>query len=163
MPAPRSLDGAVVAVVGVHGGLGAAIAEELRSRGARVVGAGRNNTDVIVDLRDAAAGNVLVDAVHSSHGRLDGVVNAAGIVGFGNLADTDDVVAGVVRLAADRVVRDLQLDARHASSVEDRQGFAQAIAWLKTQSEQLSERSTREAAVDQLLPWLNQHAEGRGA
>ena len=74
-------------------------------------------------------------------------------------ADTDDVVAGVVRLAADRVVRDLQLDARHASSVEDRQGFAQAIAWLKTQSEQLSERSTREAAVDQLLPWLNQHAE----
>jgi hypothetical protein len=27
----------------------------------------------------------------------------------------------------------------------------------------LSERSTREAAVDQLLPWLNQHAEGRGA
>ena len=92
MPAPRSLDGAVVAVVGVHGGLGAAIAEELRSRGARVVGAGRNNTDVIVDLRDAAAGNVLVDAVHSSHGRLDGVVNAAGIVGFGNLADTDAVV-----------------------------------------------------------------------
>ena len=78
-------------------------------------------------------------------------------------ADTDDVVAGVVRLATDRVVRDLQLDARHASSVEDRQGFAQAIAWLKTQSEQLSERSTREAAVDQLLPWLNQHAEGRGA
>ena len=58
-------------------------------------------------------------------------------------ADTDDVVAGVVRLAADRVVRDLQLDARHASSVEDRQGFAQAIAWLKTQSEQLSERSAR--------------------
>ena len=38
-------------------------------------------------------------------------------------ADTDDVVAGVVRLAADRVVRDLQLDARHASSVEDRQGL----------------------------------------
>ncbi|HAB57644.1 MAG: DNA primase [Acidimicrobiaceae bacterium] len=78
-------------------------------------------------------------------------------------ADADDVVAGVVRLAADRVVRDLQLDARHASSVEDRHGFAQAIAWVKTQSEQLSERSTREAAVDQLLPWLNQHAEGRGA
>ena len=78
-------------------------------------------------------------------------------------ADADDVVAGVVRLATDRVIRDLQIDARRAVSTEDRQGFAQAIAWLKTQAEQLAETTTREAAVSQLLPWLNQHAEGRGA
>ncbi len=76
-------------------------------------------------------------------------------------AETDDVVAGLVRNTADRVVRDLQLDARRASTPEDRQGFATAIAWVKTQTEQLSERDTREGAVAQLLPWLIQHAEGR--
>ncbi|MEM8619763.1 MAG: SDR family oxidoreductase [Actinomycetota bacterium] len=92
MPAPRSLEGAVVAVVGVHGGLGAPIADELRSRGAHVIGAGRRDAEVLIDLRDAAAGHVLVEAARSGYGHLDGVVNAAGIVGFGNLADTDDVV-----------------------------------------------------------------------
>ncbi len=78
-------------------------------------------------------------------------------------AEADDVVAGLVRNTADRVVRDLQLDARRASSPEDRQGFATAIAWVKTQTEQLSDRETREGAVAQLLPWLIQHAEGREA
>ncbi len=76
-------------------------------------------------------------------------------------AETDDVVAGVVRLSADRVVRDLQHRARRAESVADRQGFATAIAWVKTQTEGLAERNTREAAVAQLLPWLIQNAEGR--
>lgn len=76
-------------------------------------------------------------------------------------AETDDVVAGVVRLAADRVVRDLQHRTRMAQSAEDRQGFATAIAWVKTQTEGLAERNTREAAVAQLLPWLMANAEGR--
>ena len=76
-------------------------------------------------------------------------------------AETEDVIAGLVRNTADRVARDLQLDARHASTMEDRQGYATAIAWLKNQTEQLSERTSREAAIAQLLPWLIQHAEGR--
>ncbi len=75
-------------------------------------------------------------------------------------AETDDVVAGVVRLAADRVVRDLQHRARMADSVDDRQSFATAIAWVKNQTEGLAERTTREAAVTQLLPWLIQNAGG---
>jgi len=75
-------------------------------------------------------------------------------------ADTDDVIAGLVRLSADRVLRDLQHRARAATSTEDRQGFATAIAWVKTQTEGLAERTTREAAVGQLLPWLIQNAEG---
>jgi len=76
-------------------------------------------------------------------------------------AEADDVVAGVVRLSADRVVRDLQHRTRLAESPDDRQGFATAIAWVKTQTEGLAERNTREAAVTQLLPWLIQNAEGR--
>ncbi len=75
-------------------------------------------------------------------------------------AETDDVVAGVVRLSADRVVRDLQHRARMADSVDDRQSFATAIAWVKNQTEGLAERTTREAAVTQLLPWLIQNAGG---
>ncbi len=77
--------------------------------------------------------------------------------------DVDDALAGVARLAADRVLRDLQREARSATTIEDRQGFAAAIAWVKLQAERLAERDSREPALDQLLPWLIDHLEGRGA
>ncbi len=92
MAAPRELDGAVVAVVGATGGLGSEIADELTRRGAVVVRAARSGGDAIVDVRDANAGAAVVDAAVAAHGRLDGVVIAAGIVAFGPLAETDDVV-----------------------------------------------------------------------
>ncbi len=76
-------------------------------------------------------------------------------------SDTDDILSGVARLAADRVLRDLQRDARNAQSTEDRQGFAAAIVWVKTHSENLAERDARGPALDQLLPWLIDHLEGR--
>jgi len=49
-------------------------------------------TTVRLDLRDAESGAALVRAALDAHGRLDGVVNAAGVVAFGTLAETDDVV-----------------------------------------------------------------------
>jgi len=76
-------------------------------------------------------------------------------------AEIDDVLAGLARGTADWVLRDLQRSARNASADTDREGYAAAISWLKTQTELLAERSTREAAIDQLLPWLIEHAEGR--
>jgi NAD(P)-dependent dehydrogenase (short-subunit alcohol dehydrogenase family) len=101
-PASRPLSGMVVAVVGGSGGLGAPIARTLAKRGAQVVLAGRSSQRlaavgidgaeiVELDIRDSAGGDQLVAAATSRWGRLDGVVNAAGIVAFGNLADTDDV------------------------------------------------------------------------
>ncbi len=78
-------------------------------------------------------------------------------------AEADDVIAGVVRLAADRILRDLQRGARRADMVEDRQGFAAAIAWVKMQTENLAERDSRGPALEQLLPWLVRELEGRGA
>jgi len=78
-------------------------------------------------------------------------------------ADLDDVLAGVARLAADRVLHDLQREARGATSTNDRQGFASAIAWVKSQTENLAERDSRVPALDQLLPWLIDRLEGRGA
>jgi NAD(P)-dependent dehydrogenase (short-subunit alcohol dehydrogenase family) len=101
MAEPRALTGSVVAVVGASGVLGSGMARLLAERGAHVVAAGPHPerlavalpgvVSVELDLRDASAGDRLVDAVSQRFGRLDGLVNAAGIVGFGPLADTDDI------------------------------------------------------------------------
>ena len=80
-------------------------------------------------------------------------------------AELDDVLAGLARLSGSRVMIDLQHEARVAVDPGDRLRFSEAIAWLKTQTELLSERDTREAAVGQLLLWLIEHgisAERRG-
>jgi len=91
----------VIAVIGASGGLGAPISRLLIQRGAHVVAAARDQPrldaaglgcpTVSLDLRDPQAGDVLLSVVLDRFGRLDGVVNAAGLVAFGALADTDDV------------------------------------------------------------------------
>ena len=108
MPAERSgrRDGdPVAAVVGATGGLGSAIARELGGRGHRLVLAGRDrarlealtrelpgSTAVLLDVRDPDAGDHLVAALGDEPGRLDVLVNAAGVVAFATLADTPDIV-----------------------------------------------------------------------
>ena len=102
--AARNLHGSVVAVVGASGGLGSAIAAQLDDRGATLILAGprpdrlaqaavgMSRGDAVVvpcDLRDARSGEAIVDAANA-FGRLDGVVNAAGVVAFGSLLDTAD-------------------------------------------------------------------------
>ena len=91
MVAVRELNGAVVVVIGATGGLGAVIVDELRLRGAHVLGAGRRGPDIELDLRDSRAGEALIRGALGTQGRLDGIVNAAGIVAFGNLTDTAEV------------------------------------------------------------------------
>jgi cyclic-di-GMP-binding biofilm dispersal mediator protein len=125
-PARRSLDGAVIAVIGITGGLGSAIARVLTERGAIVIGASRtadgSGADTVtMDLRDPDAGAALVTAAIESHGRLDGVINAAGIVAFGDLLDTDDVVIEEVFLTD--VLGPLWLMKRVAPALADSKGF----------------------------------------
>lgn len=96
MPQQRDLNGRVVAVIGATGGLGSALVTALRSRGTQVIEVSRAghadiSADVHADLRDAGAGDALVEYATATHGRLDGVVVAAGIVAFGDLADTSDI------------------------------------------------------------------------
>jgi short-subunit dehydrogenase len=81
----------VIAVVGATGALGHLIAEELRDRGATVLGAGRSGPDIVLDIRDSRAGEALVRQALGTQGHLDGVVIASGIVAFGNLVDTDPI------------------------------------------------------------------------
>lgn len=102
---PLKTDNPVVAIVGANGGLGSAMARELAQRGARLLLTARTEEAVrdlqtelpetavaILDIRDPEAGDRLVDVATSHFGRLDVLVNAAGIVAFGNLADTPDLV-----------------------------------------------------------------------
>ena len=98
----RSLEGASIVVAGATGGIGRQIARQLAERGARLTltardpsaldALGIDATLVPADLRDSRAGNRIVDAALAANGRLDGLVNAAGIVAFGSLIETDDVV-----------------------------------------------------------------------
>ena len=101
--ADRSLDGASVVVVGASGGLGRHIARQLADCGALLTLAARDRAAlealgldapvVTADIRDAEAGAMIVDAALAARGRIDGLVNAAGVVAFGSLADTgDDVI-----------------------------------------------------------------------
>ena len=97
-----SLDSSVIAVVGATGELGSRVARLLAERGASLILVGRDATkleglglpgmQVVADLTDAGCGDAVADAARSASGRLDGVVNAAGVVAFGPLADTPDEV-----------------------------------------------------------------------
>jgi NAD(P)-dependent dehydrogenase (short-subunit alcohol dehydrogenase family) len=122
--ATRDLNGAVVAVVGATGGMGSALCDVLTGRGATVVRANRSggaDSDLAIDLRDTAAGDALVAHAVERHGRLDGVVVAAGIVAFGDLADTDDIV--IEELFLTNALGPMWLAKRVLPSLRDTGGF----------------------------------------
>ena len=89
-------------VTGASGGIGRHIAKQLAEAGARLTLAARDRdaleslgidaTVVSADLRDAEAGRTIVAAALAANNTLDGLVNAAGVVAFGSLADTSDEV-----------------------------------------------------------------------
>ena len=97
------IDGFGVIVTGASRGLGAAIARSLVAEGANVVAAARTAgaladlaaespeqiAAVPCDMRDTDAVAALVDACVGRFGRLDAVVNNAGVAPAGKLVDTD--------------------------------------------------------------------------
>ncbi len=98
----RNLDGAVVIVAGASGALGSAIGHELVKSGTRLVLFGRDTAKLTAtglagpqvegDLVEAAACTNAVEEALSHYGRLDGVVNAAGVVAFGEAESLSDAV-----------------------------------------------------------------------
>ena len=93
----------VVIVTGASRGLGAAIVRSLADEGARVVAVARTGAaldalcasdpdrmePVVCDVREIGAVAELVNAAVDRFGRLDAIVNNAGIAPAGRLVDTD--------------------------------------------------------------------------
>jgi len=101
-----SLEGQVAVVTGASSGIGRAISETLAAAGARVVLAGRSQAPMeeslkriqegggaaevhVLDVRDVDAFDSLVAGVARDHGRLDVLVNNAGLSYPGKVADQD--------------------------------------------------------------------------
>lgn len=108
LPAPDELirlDGRVIVVTGAGGGIGAGIARRLIAAGANVVAHTRSSpVDHLADLDGTPVASVqadlaapdgpqqVVDAALAHHGRVDGLVNNAGIqplVHFAELSDAE--------------------------------------------------------------------------
>ncbi|WP_104190703.1 SDR family oxidoreductase [Cryobacterium sp. Y82] len=95
-----SLSGSSVLVVGATGGLGREIAQLLSEEGALLTLHGRSaerlaalgifGATVTGDLSAPGTAAQLVAAALAAHGRLDGIINAAGVVAFGPMADVTD-------------------------------------------------------------------------
>lgn len=97
----RGIDERVVVVTGAASGIGRATVERLVNEGARVVGAdlgaseppgeaGEQYVDMPTDVTDERAVDDLFRAAATSFGRVDGVVNAAGVAGGGPVHLVDD-------------------------------------------------------------------------
>ena len=81
----------VALVTGASSGIGAAIAEKLSNQGARVFAAQRSSSDyedILSDLSDPKAPEEIISVIKKVTGRLDILINNAGIMTEGNVEET---------------------------------------------------------------------------
>jgi cyclic-di-GMP-binding biofilm dispersal mediator protein len=132
----RELGGAHVVVVGATGVLGAAIAREFAARGARVSAIVRDHARLdgasvaqyaLADVTDHAALRVAFASVAP----FDGVVNATGVVAFGNVTDLDD--STLVRLFAVNSVAPVVMLRESAAHLADGGFFVNLSGVVATQ------------------------------
>jgi short-subunit dehydrogenase len=119
----RSLSGRVTLVTGVTAGIGRASAARLLAAGASVIGCARDQRRlahvarelpglqvVPCDLREGDQRGALVDAVLDRHGRIDVLVNNAGVGYVGAVVDMD--LDDVERITSTNVTAVLDLTRR---------------------------------------------------
>ncbi len=86
------LKGKIVLVTGAAGAIGAAVAEVVVAEGGVAVTSdlpGRGRVAYPLDVTSEADWIGAIAAIEQNYGRLDGLVNAAGIVAVGSVEDTD--------------------------------------------------------------------------
>ncbi len=90
------LSGKTALVTGAAGGIGAAIVKRLRTAGARVAVADRDVAGIVADahlpgdLLDATYADALPQSAFDALGGLDIVINNAGVITRGSVAETSD-------------------------------------------------------------------------
>jgi NAD(P)-dependent dehydrogenase (short-subunit alcohol dehydrogenase family) len=115
-----SLTGKIAIVTGAASGIGLAVADRFRTAGAIVVGIDRAPAEhcIVADVSDEAALAAAFDAVVAEHGRLDSVVNNAGIqplgVDFANL--TPALLERTFAVNVNGVALGIKHAARHMNS-----------------------------------------------
>ena len=82
----------VALIAGGTGGLGRALTTELRSRGCIVATVSRTHsadpTHLVADMRSPESASAVVNEVIAKHGALNIVINAMGVVAFGEISTT---------------------------------------------------------------------------
>lgn len=126
----RDLNGASIVLAGATGGLGRVLGARLVKSGARLVLFGRDagrldalglpGPHAIGDVADGEACRRAVELAVAQSGRLDGVVNAAGVVAFGAVEGLAD--ATVDELLATNLIGPLRLTQAALPALE-RGGF----------------------------------------
>ncbi len=86
------LGGKIVLVTGAAGAIGAAVVQAVRAAGGTAMAtdlAGRPGIDAELDVTAEADWQRIVAGIEKSHGRLDGLVNAAGVAGVAHVEKAD--------------------------------------------------------------------------
>lgn len=83
------LSGKIVLVTGAAGAVGAAVTAAVSAAGGTVIATDVNNTDSALDVTAEADWRRVTGDIERTHGRLDGLVNAAGIVALGSVEQLD--------------------------------------------------------------------------
>lgn len=86
------LSGKIVLVTGAAGAIGGAVAAEVKNSGGMAVAAdlaGRPGVDITLDVTVEADWQRAIADIEQKHGRLDGLVNAAGVAAVGSIEKID--------------------------------------------------------------------------